>query len=518
MTAPPPHPGDAAGGGGGFWPLRRASLRVRLTVWIALVTLLIECVLALVIVLYVRSDVRQMVDQRLVSISQAVEQSIQRVGGDPASADFAGLASSERDARGAERIVIALFDPEGGLLGASEVGEISAEDAGVRDALASDIGVFRDVSPRWFAEPDDRSRRARVLSRKIGGEGSLVLAVAADDAYLRRVQGVLGRTVLVVLPLSLLSTVVASYLIAGAATRPFKVLSERARTWTAETLSEEDEYAQDAPEEVEAIQEELSKAKRRLSAAFQSQYRFMANVSHELKTPIAVLLTQSELIGGRASPDEVRQFARSLREEMTRLGRMVDSFLLLARVEQPDHLDSGTPCLVNEMVMEAVEECASFASQYEVRIDVSLIDDERYIDAATLGDPELLRVLIGNLLRNAIRFSPAGESVVVRARVAEVDAALLGRDERTAEASQITAAEVSVIDAGPGIPEEIIGRVFDRFAQATGEERRGRGHGLGLAIAQGIAELHGGQIHAANNEGAGALFRVYLPILPARAG
>ena len=101
---------------------------------------------------------------------------------------------------------------------------------------------------------------------------------------------------------------------------------------------------------------------------------------------------------------------------------------------------------------------------------------------------------MNNLVRNAIRFSPRGEVVSVVGVV------------------RGGGFEIRVRDRGEGIPKDVLGNIFDRFVRASGEARRGRGHGLGLAIAKGIAELHGGDITAANHPDGGAVFTVMLPI------
>jgi signal transduction histidine kinase len=115
------------------------------------------------------------------------------------------------------------------------------------------------------------------------------------------------------------------------------------------------------------------------------------------------------------------------------------------------------------------------------------------MDTAVAGEPELLRTMLDNLVRNAIRFSPTDERV-------EVEASVVG--DRV---------KIRVRDYGPGIPAAQLATIFDRFAQAPEEQRKGRGHGLGLAIALGIAELHGGSISAENCEDRGCTFVVELP-------
>ncbi|MFT3686425.1 MAG: HAMP domain-containing sensor histidine kinase [Phycisphaerales bacterium] len=151
------------------------------------------------------------------------------------------------------------------------------------------------------------------------------------------------------------------------------------------------------------------------------------------------------------------------------------------------------PVYLNDVMLETVAHCAVAAKQSNVAIIPELYDADE--DLVVAGDPELLRVLFDNLLRNAVRFSPAGSTVVASVSFSPSDVT------------------ISITDAGPGIPSEILPRLFERFTQASQEI--GRGHGLGLSIAQGIAELHGGLITVTNLAGGGCRFTLSLPRITA---
>jgi two-component system, OmpR family, sensor kinase len=130
----------------------------------------------------------------------------------------------------------------------------------------------------------------------------------------------------------------------------------------------------------------------------------------------------------------------------------------------------------------------------------AILAEETDRDLLMIGDPELLRTLVDNLLRNAIRFSPQGSRIDVVVRTDGPDNIC-----------------ICVQDKGPGIPQPLIDRIFDRFAQGRGEEKLGRGSGLGLEIAQGIAELHGGRISASNLDEGGCEFCATLPLATSAA-
>ena len=180
---------------------------------------------------------------------------------------------------------------------------------------------------------------------------------------------------------------------------------------------------------------------------------------------------------------------------MQRLGRLVESFLTLARVRYGHHEPRGKRYGVNDLAMDAVEHCAKMADLHGVVLAAELLEDDQALEASVSGDPELLRTMLDNLIRNAIRFTPPGKLVDVRM---EIQGGWL---------------HVRVVDQGPGIPCDKVGAVFDRFRQGSNQQNgRAGGHGLGLAIAQGIAELHGGRIGVSDGEGGGCVFEVRLPL------
>ena len=317
------------------------------------------------------------------------------------------------------------------------------------------------------------------------------------DPFVRSLWNELSFRAVIATPIGLLVAAVAGWFIAGFAVRPLQRLSQIAARLRPDTLQEPIHIGSRASE-LTGLQSELDQMRQRLEAGYEAQERFVANVSHEIKTPIATVLTEAQTLP-KAVPlqPEVRQFIESTQDEMRRLGRLVESFLLLTRVRHGKPLQSTARAVsINEIVMDSVQHCWKMAEQYEVRLIPELAaEDER--DLKLHGDPDLLRTMVDNLIRNAIRFSPKNEAIPV----------LIKRS-----ADEVC---VCVRDRGPGISPELADKIFDRFSQAKSEEKLGRGSGLGLEIAQGIAELHGGRIVVTNLEGSGCEFCATLPLLPA---
>ncbi|MAY73329.1 MAG: hypothetical protein CMJ31_01130 [Phycisphaerae bacterium] len=321
----------------------------------------------------------------------------------------------------------------------------------------------------------------------------LAIVVATSDAFVARQLALTARVLIAGGLVGLIASAISGWLIAGMAVDPFRRLSGVAGQLTPENLDREI-VVESPTTEVSALTEELESARERLRSAFAVQERFLSNISHEIKTPIATLLTEAQTINKSELNDEAREFVEVTEDEMRKLGRLVESFLTLTRVREGSGVTRPRRYPANELVMDSLEDCQQMAEQYAVRLNPRLASGEDAMDLSVVGDPALLRTMLNNLIRNAIRFSPKESRVGVVA----------SQDDTTFV--------VAVDDEGPGIPPEVLEHLFDRFVQSRDEVRRERGHGLGLAIAKGIAELHGGDVVAENRPEGGARFTLTLPI------
>lgn len=215
----------------------------------------------------------------------------------------------------------------------------------------------------------------------------------------------------------------------------------------------------------------------------------IANASHEFKTPLFSLAGSLELIDeGDLSPDEQRDFLQIMRQQIDRLSNLAVSMLDLSRVEagsfelHPEHVDLAT---VAGSVLD------EFQAQAQAK-GVSLLLEGGHGDTAWSDEQRLAQVLRA-LIDNAIKFSPPGSTVRVTA------------------AADATTATLVVSDNGPGVPEEELPHIFERFHRGRQERATTSGAGLGLSIARELTELLGGHISAASQNGEGAVFTVSLP-------
>ena len=238
---------------------------------------------------------------------------------------------------------------------------------------------------------------------------------------------------------------------------------------------------------------ELARAFNAMSADLEDLDRLrrdlVANVSHELRTPISALQARLENLVDGVEPPEPEIFRTMLRQ-VERLGRLVSQLLDLSRLESGSVPLQRRPFPLREVLEDAAAECRLHAPATPVHVRVEPPD------LVADGDPERVHQVVANLLENAVRHSPAGAAVEIAAC----------RDGR--------GASVSVIDAGPGIPDEEAARVFDRFYRSdSARASADGGAGLGLAIARWIVELHGGSIRPEQRPAGG--FRMVFVLPPA---
>ncbi|MEO9238325.1 MAG: ATP-binding protein [Jatrophihabitantaceae bacterium] len=223
---------------------------------------------------------------------------------------------------------------------------------------------------------------------------------------------------------------------------------------------------------------------------------FVANVSHELKTPVGALTLLAEAVQEAADdPDAVWHFAARMQREGSRLGRLVQELIELSRLQGAEPLPGSAPVRVEQLVSEAVDRSRLLAEQSGITVL-----DRTEPGLLVRGNETQLGTAIGNLVDNAIAYSPARTRVGLTARV-EADAE--GRDW----------VAIAVTDQGIGIAETELDRVFERFYRVDPARSRATGGtGLGLAIVKHIATNHGGSVTVWSVVGSGSTFTLRLPL------
>lgn len=258
----------------------------------------------------------------------------------------------------------------------------------------------------------------------------------------------------------------------GRALKPLNRLGHEVGQRKAESL--QPFASEGAPSEVVPLVNSLNALFQRVARLVENERRFTADAAHELRTPLAALKTQAQ-VAKAASEDTVRQHALDgVIEGCERAARLVDQLLTLARLE-PDAARPSTPCELMSIARQVIAEVAPFALERNIEIEL-----HGALPVSMDGHPDLLSVLLRNLVDNAIRYSPQGSRVTVTA------------------ARAADGATIAVTDEGPGIVPDERARVGERFYRVLGTGQSGSG--LGLSIVRRIAEIHCAQLRFQQGE------------------
>jgi two-component system, OmpR family, sensor kinase len=320
--------------------------------------------------------------------------------------------------------------------------------------------------------------------------GTVVVAFPTTEVTNRLHQLVLIETSAAAVLLVVLSA--GSWLVLRRGLRPLERMAGTARSITTGDLSQRVSPS-GGLSEVGQLGLALNTMLEDIEAAFQERdatelrlRQFLADASHELRTPLTSIQGFAELfrISGENAQVDLPTILRRIEEESARMKVLVEDLLLLARLDQPRAVER-VPVDLAVLAADACSDAVAIAPDRSVTLDAP----EPVVVA---GDQALLRQAIGNLVTNAVRHTPPGAPIQVSAKLGDGEAVL------------------SVRDHGPGLGEEDLAHVFDRFWQAD-QARVGLGAGLGLAIVSGIATEHGGNVSASNAPDGGAVFTIHLP-------
>ncbi len=324
--------------------------------------------------------------------------------------------------------------------------------------------------------------------KKIPRQGSIVEGVAcpAPLEALRQAQAAELRTLLVSVAIGLALSLLVSLFLVRRYSRPLKQVRATALSlaedYNARTgILQRDEVGEFGPGGGH-LSARLDQARAERRDAERLRQDFMANVSHELKTPVAVLRAMLEALrdGLVTEPDKTKAVRCHARRNQ-RLDALIRDQMELSRLQTSGFSLTLEPLDLRQTARDALRSAQAMADQKGVTLASRLPD----VPVMVEGDVGRLRQMLMIILDNALRFAPKGSEV------------RLTMDQNS----------LSVQDAGPGIPEDSLPRVFERFYRVPGGEK-GPGSGLGLAIAREIAQRHGMQITATNRREGGAVFRV----------
>jgi signal transduction histidine kinase len=303
---------------------------------------------------------------------------------------------------------------------------------------------------------------------------------------------VAGGIALLVLIMSFL----AGRLLSRTALQPVRMIEHTAARIGSDNLSERIPLGA-VEDEISNLARILNETFDRLESSFDQIRRFSADASHELKTPLSLVRLNIErvILGGRLDRADAEALHEAI-EEIHWMDRLIENLLFLSRVEAGEVGLQWQPVETGSFIEQFGHDARLLAESAGLQLRISANEP-----GSVHADPARLRQVLLNLLSNAIKFTPPGGQIHLSSRQ--------GRDCWILE----------VCDEGPGIPENMLGSIFRRFAQipgqAPGRPRPEAGAGLGLAICKSIIELHGGRISASNRpDRSGLVFRCELPLRP----
>jgi two-component system heavy metal sensor histidine kinase CusS len=364
---------------------------------------------------------------------------------------------------------------------------------GLLDSVRQGPGRGRDIR-------STTGKRFRVLTAKFEpasspSQAGAEVQVAIDLTYQQRLLESYRNRLWLVLGVGLLASAWIGHRIARAGMAPLEEMANVVRRVRSTTLNERLPL-KGLPREVSEFAETLNETLDRLEDAFERLSRFSSDLAHELRSPVGNVRGELEVALARArTPLEYREVIGSSLEECQKLSRLIDRLLFLARAERPE-------TQIQRERVDLQRELKTFLEFYEPAaaergIHMSL---EVAAPLSAEADRTLFQVALSNLLENAIHHTPEGGSIAVAARV------------------EGNVLRISVADTGAGIAPDHLPRVFERFYRVDpAREHKNGGAGLGLALVQTVARLHGGRAEIASELGRGTCVTVEFPCATTKA-
>lgn len=477
------------------------SMQARLTFWYTGVLALVLLIFAVSTYLYLARAARQRTDDSLSDTTSSFISNFNSELSDEHQPADDAVREAARGFHFRDRQMI-VFDDRRNVVDASDTAE--ELPLGTRwftlPAAQPQLGDLLDAATRKgraYATFFDSKNAMRVLAvaAPAGPQPSYLFVVANPLRDQEKALSQARKAFYVAVPLALLLASLGGYFLAHKSLAPVVTMGEQAARIGAANLNERIPVPTNN-HELARLALIFNDLLARLDLSFAQQKRFMADASHELRTPVAVICGESEVALSQQTREnaDYRESLSIVNDEGQRLTRMVEDLFTLARADAGEYPLVLADFYLDESVNECVRSMRSLAAQKD--LEISYQPPVREI--AFRGDEPLVRRMVLNLLHNAIKYTPKGGQVRVSVK----------------ENQQHS--EVVISDTGPGIPVEAQSHVFDRFfrvdkARSRDESLNGSGAGLGLSIARWVALLHGGSIVLEHSDRKGTTFIISLP-------
>ncbi|HEV7797934.1 MAG TPA: ATP-binding protein [Pyrinomonadaceae bacterium] len=500
-----------------------SSVRARLTLWYTGVLALVLISFALAGYFFLSFTLNRRTDDALAEMANAFAATLASEESDSHQGEGdATNATRGKDAKGPEEAVkeavsqnqfrdyqIVVYADAHREVAAGAVPQLRKEPGRMQPLLRSKISALLDavarnaVSALHFATLSDGDNDYRVVGRRVQARGSPYTLVVLRSLHDQ--EDLLERAsyaLLIAVPLALLLASIGGYFLARKSLAPVVRMSATAAGIGAANLHERLPVANER-DELGGLALVINGLLERLDISFEQQRQFMADASHELRTPIAIMRSEAEvaLAEPETSNEELRESIAIFKDETKRLTAIVEDLFMLARADAGQYKLFPKEFYLDELAGEVTRAVRTLVAEKRLTWQLDAAEEMPF-----RGDENLLRRLLLNVVDNAIKYTPEKGGVTVSCK---------------REGNRYI---ITVSDTGGGIPTEAQRHIFDRFYRADSARSRAEdegagltgGAGLGLSIARWIAEAHDGTLELLNTSTAGSVFRLVLPAPPAR--
>jgi len=471
------------------------SVRVRLTLWHVGVVTCVLLILAGATLFLLQSNSLRRIDNSLEDVANAFLATVRAELHDPDSSghfkDSLTIAIQEHSYR---ETSFSVFDADGNLILSSNTHPAF---------LDSELPRFNQLRTQAIADPPARhpfrtmpasGHLYRGYARSFSVEGKNYTLVVLQSMHgEREFLEAVTQTYALLIPLAVLLAGLGGYFLARRSLSPVVAMSSQAGRIGAENLHDR-LVVRNTKDELGHLAQSFNQLLDRLDESFEHQRRFVADASHELRTPVAILSGEAEVALSRPdrAPEEYRESLEILRKEAIRLRQIVENLFTLTRADIGQYPLTPTSFYLDELAADSVRNFRALAQAKQITLQCETTP-ELPIEA----DESLLRRMFVNLLDNAIKYTPSGGKINVSCSRFD---------------SFYT---VSVSDNGPGIPQDLQPRIFERFFRVEKSrpnlEATTGGAGLGLAICRWIAEAHHGRLELIHSDSTGSTFTFFIP-------
>jgi len=485
------------------------SIRARMTLWYTAVLAVLLIVVAGGTYLFFARAMQRRTDVSLAGLTAAFRTTLESEFKDQTDADPLRAAVQETlDEFQFRDHIFAVLDADGRLLAASnnqaarrraiempDFSQILSQPAfrSLVGASAQSNRAFSDIELGATGDRSDEKFRAHARGVSVAGSKLTIVVIQS----LRREQELLqdiGWTFLWVIPLALLLASLGGYYLGRKGLAPVVAMSEQAGHISAANLHQR-LPVQNERDELGYLARTFNNLLERLEQSFEQQRRFMADASHELRSPIAVISGESEVALTKASrpPEEYRESLEVIQQEGRRLSRIVEDLFTMARADAGQYPLNPSVFYLDELVSDCVRAARSSASSRRIALAYQPTGE-----LPVCADEALIRRMTMNLLHNAIKYTPEDGQISVECKFGGSGDAV-----------------ITVTNSGPPIPADLHERIFERFFRAekarSHAEAEVAGAGLGLPIARWIAEAHKGRLRLVRSDSTGTTFEAVIP-------